>query len=676
MMMRQRNSSYRRHWLGRTLGIILCCLHGASAEAELVRLELIAIESPTFDGKEFGSVGRYEKLTARAFLEVDPEDPRNAIIADLDLAPRNSAGRVEFVADVMILKPVALKRGNNRLLYGVVNRGRKLTLGLLNDAPRDNNPTTADDAGNGFLMREGYTLVWSGWQANIPAGEDRMRLEVPTVSGITGTNQDEFIFEHNANSTIATLSYPAANLDPAHSRLTVRQYADDPPVTPSDLSFKYLEVESANEPPSVTRIQIQRPEGFDGGAIYEFTYPARDPAVMGLAFAATRDIVSFLRREIADVDGNQNPLTSNDAPTVAHAYSLGISQSGRFLRDFVYQGFNEDEGGQLVFDGVIPHVAGSRKTFTNARWAQPGRYSRQHETRLTPGDQFPFTYGLLTDVLTGETDGVLGQCLKTETCPKVIHTDTSTELWQARASLIVTDTAGADIDLPPNVRAYLLGGAPHSGTTDGTPRPTPTCQHLRNPIHVGATLRALLHALDRWQSNGIEPPSSHYPSHTAGSFVLPGPDHINFPAIPGVSFTGRHNDLRVTDYSTHPPRQGAAYPVYVSKIDADGNDTAGIRLPVVQVPQGTYLGWNHRREGHAAGALCSTTGSYLPFSKTRAARDVTGDPRLSLEERYPDLEGYTSRIQTAVTELLDAGFLLEEDAIRMVAQLRVRRPAR
>lgn len=665
MTMHQLRRSRLSHLVRGVVSVLLCGLAGVEAEAELLRFEILRVESPTFDSVSFGDVGPYEKIIARAVLRVDPADPHNAGIVDLDLAPTNAAGTVEFVADVVILKPI--DRGSGRMLYGVVNRGRKRMLGLLNDAPGANDPSTAADAGNGFLMRQGYTLVWSGWQGDVLPGDGRMRVEVPTVTGLTGATHDEFIFEHDDNPAIVTLSYRAASLDPTQATLTVRQHERDPRATPADLRFEY--VDAGDRPTGTTTVRIHRPAGFDRGAIYELTYPAQDPAVMGLGFAATRDIVSFLRRHATDAAGNPNPLATDGGPTVEHVYALGISQSGRFLRDLVYQGFNEDEDGERVFDGVIPHVAGSRKTFTNARWAQPGRYSRQHETHLTPGDQFPFSYGVLTDPISGLTDGILARCLETQTCPKVMHTDTSTELWQGRASLVVTDTTGADIDLPPNVRAYLLGSAPHVGAPDGVPRPTSTCRYLRNPVHAGPTMRALLLALDRWQSHRLEPPDSRYPSRAAGTLVLPDPDHTNFPAIPGLSYTGRVNGLRVTDYSQQPPPEGAAYPVYVSKIDADGNDVAGIRMPTVQVPQGTYLGWNQRKTGHAEGALCSTTGSYVPFAKTTAERTATGDPRLSIEERYPSRHAYAERVHEAVTQLRDNGFLLEEDVDRILAQL-------
>ncbi len=646
--------------------VVLFLMFSTDAEAEVVRFEVLEVESPTFEGREFGSVGPYEKIVARAFLEVDPTDPHNAGIVDLKQAPRNAAKRVEFVADVVILKPIDLAKGNGRIFYEVVNRGRKRSLGLINDAPWSNDPTTAADAGNGYLMREGYTVVWSGWQGDVPPAEGLMRLEVPVLRGMTGTNQDEFILS-DVYTPFGSLSYPVADLDPAKTTLTVRQNERDPRVTPSDLSFEYVVAAPAGVgATSPDQILIHRPSGFDRGAIYEFTYPARDPVVMGLAFASTRDVVSFLRREKSDSAGNPNPLAPNGSPAIRYAYAFGRSQSGRFLRDFLYQGFNEDEKGQRVFEGILPHVAGSRKMFTNYRWAQPGRYSRQHETHLTAGDQFPFTYGVLTDPLTGKRDGILARCLEAKNCPKVMHTDTSTEFWQARSSLVVTDTNGADIELPTNVRAYLITGAPHGNSIDAVPGPTAYCQQLSNPLHVGESMRALLHALDRWVSEGVEPPHSRFPSRSEGTLVTPDPAGMSFPSIPKLTYNGRVNGLRVTDYSAQPPREGRAYPVFVPRVDVDGNDLAGIRMPAVEVPRATYLGWNHRRDGFAEGELCSLTGSSIPFAETRAERKASGDPRLSIEERYPAHEAYVDKVKEAVNRLLEDRLLLEEDAKRIV----------
>ena len=637
------------------------------AEAEVTRLQILEVESPTFEGRKFGGVGQYEKIVARAFLEIDPNTEHNVNIVDLGLAPKNSAGHVEFAADVVILKPIDLAKGNNRIVYGVVNRGRKNILRYFNDAVGTNDPSSADDAGNGHLMREGYTVIWSGWDGNVVPGEGRMRLEVPVLKGLTGTAHDEFIFTHEYNPFVADLSYPAADLDPSKAKLTVRQNERDPRQTPSDLSFEFFALTS----PGIVwgrrpnQIVIQRPAGFDAGAIYEFTYPARDPVVLGLAFASIRDVVSFLRHRAFDSVDNASPLAPNGRPVIHYAYAFGQSQSGRLLRDFLYQGFNEDENGRMVFDGIIPHTAGSRKTFINYRWGQPGRFSRQHETHLTPGDQFPFTYGELTDTLTGKRDGILARCVETQSCPKVFHTDTSVEFWQARSSLIVTNTNGADVELPDNVRAYLFAGAPHGSSANAISHQMAVCDGLSNPIHVGPPMRALLRALDRWVSEGIDPPDSNFPSHTEGTFVTPDPQSVNFPSIPGLNFSGLVNSLRVTDYSVWPPKEADKYPIFVPKVDADGNDIPGIRLPAVAVPRASYIGWSYRRNGHAKGNLCANRGFSFPFAETRAEREASGDSRLSIEERFSTHEVYVQRVKNVVDQLIGTRFLLPEDAQRL-----------
>ena len=366
-----------------------------------------------------------------------------AEIVDLALAPRDADGRVRYTTSVVIFKPIELGRGNGRIFYDVLNRGRKIGLGLMNDAPRVNDPSTGDHAGNGFMMRQGYTVVWSGWQTDAPPGDGRMFLKAPAVPGVEGLSREEFIFDHDRNPAVATLNYPSARLDPGDARLTVRQYAHDIRQTPPGLAFRYLPVTRGGTYfTSAEQILVERPDSFDAGAIYELIYTARESVVAGLAFASVRDVVAFLRYAAADDAGNANPLAPGGAPGIERAYALGISQSGRFLRDMLYQGFNEDEAGRVVFDGMVPDVAGARRTFVNHRFGQPGRYSREHESHLQPGDQFPFTYATLTDSVTGKRDGVLARCEAAGNCPKVMHVDSSTEFFQGRSSLIVTDSMG------------------------------------------------------------------------------------------------------------------------------------------------------------------------------------------------------------------------------------------
>ena len=629
--------------------------------AELVRFEVVEVESPYFDGRSFGSVGQYEMITARATIAVDPEHALNSGVVDIDLAPTNETGRVEAIADVAILRPVDLSKGSGRLFYEVLNRGDKISFILMNDAPWVDYYQGLD-AANGHLMNEGYTVVWSGWQGDMPTGENRMRLQAPVVENVTGTVRDEFIFNHNYDPFVATLSYPAASLDTDKATLTVRARQTDPRVTPDDLAFEFFTAERAGIAPYTNeQIVIHRPAGFDASAIYEFTYEARDPIVMGLAFVTVRDLISFLRNDPEDDAGNANPLMLDGRPATRYAYGMGISQSGRFVRDFLYQGFNEDEQGRMVFDGLMPDVAGSRKTWTNFRFAQPGRYSQEHEAHLQPGDQFPFTYGVMKDHLTGKTDGILKRCLESDTCPKVFHTDTGTEFWQARSSLVVTDTTGNDIELPDNVRAYLMASTPHSEGFGGNPYQLEYCQNLSNALQNGGPMRALLHALDLWVREGIEPPDSEFPSRADGTLVTPDQESTDFPSIPGVSFPDVVNGLRVTDYSKYPPNEGAPYPVFVPKVDEDGNDIAGIRLPDVSVPLATYMGWNVGSEGFAEGSLCSVIGSTIPFPATKSNRQRRADPRLSIEERYPNHEAYVMQVEEAAKRLVEGRLLLEDD---------------
>ncbi|HJO02416.1 MAG TPA: alpha/beta hydrolase domain-containing protein [Acidobacteriota bacterium] len=641
------------------------------AYGEVVGVEVIAVESPTFDGSAFGAAGRYEKIALRVTMEVDPEDPHNAEIVDLALPRRDAEGRVRYTTTVVIFKPIDLARGNGRIFYDVLNRGRKIGLGLMNDAPRVNDPSSAEHAGNGFLMREGYTVVWSGWQPDAPPGDSRMFLEAPMLPGIEGLSREEFIFDHDRNPAVATLNYPSATLDPGDAQLTVRQYAHDIRQTPPDLSFRYLPITRGGTFfTSAEQILVERPAGFDAGAIYEIVYTARDAVVAGLAFASVRDVVSFLRHAVADDAGIPNPLAPGGIPRIERAYALGISQSGRFLRDLLYQGFNEDEAGRVVFDGIIPDVAGARRTFINRRLAQAGRFSRQHESHLQPGDQFPFTYGTLTDSVTGKRDGVMARCEAAGNCPKVMHVDSSTEFFQGRSSLIVTDTAGEPLELPENVRAYLISSTPHSNSFGVQPGPVANCQLPSNPLHRGGPARALLVALDGWVSNGTLPPESRFPSRSDGTLVPPGQAALSYPRIPGVGYDGQINQVHVVDYGALPPTEGAPYPVFVPAVDEDGHDLAGIRMPAVEVPLATYMGWNLRSPGYAEGALCSVTGSTIALPHAKAERLAKGDPRLSLEERYSSSDDYIGQVSMAAMQLVQQRLLLAEDAQRYVERAR------
>ena len=553
------------------------------------------------------------------------------------------------MTDVEILRPTVAANGNRRLFYEVLNRGSKLGFALFDDVPAViNDLAKATDAGNGFLMNRGYTVVWSGWQGDIVPGAGRMTFSPPIVPGVTGLAREDFVFDHTENPASGTLSYPAADLDPAYVKLSVRQFEADARSTPAGLDVKF-------EGP--TKISIKRPDGFDAGAIYEFIYTAKDPKVMGLGFAATRDVVSFLRNETADATGTANPL----AGRIDRAIGFGLSQSGRYLHDYLYLGFNADEAGRTVFEGLMPHISGGKKTFTNYRFSQPGRSPYQHADMLYPGADFPFTYPVITDTLTGKTDGFLARCLASGNCPKIIKSDSELEFYQQRASLVVTDTQGNALAMPDNIRLFLLSNLQHYSMANAKPEMVKVCAYPTNPLNAGPPVRALLVALDDWISKGTLPPASRYPSRNDGTLVPPAADDVGFPRIPGFAYTSRMARPTLIKSNEMPPSKGAAYPVFVPKTDADGRDIAGVHLPTLDAPVGTHTGWNLRKTGFGEGELCDNNGSMIPFAATREERQKNNDPRLSLAERYPNNGDRAAAIAKAAQQLVKDRLLLEED---------------
>lgn len=632
-----------------------------------------------FGGASFGDVGTYERWVGRALARLGPAHPLNSGIVNLATAPIDGDRLVPYECDVCLLKPSDPSRGNGALLYDVVNRGNKVALHCFNDAPRDqsnplamsvNDPKSEADAGNGFLMRQGFSVLWSGWQGvGVPEGEEFMRADLPLpVAGgapIVGLSREEYVFEHDLNPARAQLTYPAAGADRALCTLTVRQRAGDERVSLSPESWRLL---------SNSAIEIDRPDGFDASAIYEFIYPARDPVILGIGFAAVRDLVSALRYQPSDETGAANPLFANGRPAIERTIAFGMSQAGRFLRDFVYQGFNEDLAGRAVFDGIMPSMAGSRRTFVNHEFGQPGRFARQHEDALFPHDQFPFTYATTTDPVSGRTDGLLSRCAASSTCPKVIQTESSSDFFHGRASLLTTDGHGADVPVPENVRLYHFAGVQHGGgsATANLARNFPFTKHRLNPADVAGVHRALLIALDQWIADGRAPPASRFPIASDGTLV-PANNGYDFPKIPGVRYPGLVNDLSEVDYRTQPPAPipGRDYVVLVPAIDNEGNEIAGIRVPEIAVPQGTHTGWAPRRAGYAEDELIAL-GAYFPFARTRAEREASGDPRPSIEERYPTAEDYVRRIAEAARDLCRQRLLLEEDVERIVAAARER----
>ena len=572
------------------------------AEAGITRIEITRVESPTFEGTSFGTVGQYEKLAGRAYGEVDPAASRNAVIADLGLAPTNAAGKVEYSTDIYILRPVVQSQGNHRVLFDMNNRGGKFALLYLNDGPGSfpqppNDPTTAADAGNGFLMRQGYTLVWSGWDATVTTGNSRLTMTVPIArnadgSSIVGPSLEEFVIDNSATTT-GFLSYTAASLDKSLASLSVREhYADPPtPIPASDWGYVDSSGNAIRLLPVGTR--------FQQGRLYEFTYPAKDPLVVGLGFAATRDVAAFLRYAAADDDGNPNPL-AGDAQSV---YTFCFSLPCRFLHDFLRLGFNEDEQGRLAIDAMLNWVGGGSGGFFNYRFAQPSRTHRQHIGRWYPERQFPFANQVTFDPVTGTTDGVLRRCLATSTCPHIFESNSENEYWVKGGSLLHTDTLGNDLPDSEHARSYLFSSLPH-GNASGLG----ICEQPRNPLLPNPGLRALLVELDQWVSAGTEPPDSHVPRAWRWN-ARPGtaPGQRRVPQHPRCHLQRAHHHrrplrLRATVRSGHLDDPAAAAP--------------GLALPGLRADHGCR---RERRRRHPFAGRRGGAGDVFRLEPTRGS---------------------------------------------------------
>jgi Alpha/beta hydrolase domain len=632
------------------------CFLPLMSRAEVVKFDIVE-RTPAFAGRSFGAVGSFERITAKATIALDPRDDRNAVIVDLAQAPRNADSRVEASADVVILHPTDPTRGNHTLFLEAVNRGRKLAPQLFDESPQPGatRAETPEDAGIGFLPGQGYTIVWVGWQGDITSKlPGVMALTAPVLAGVTGPAREEVVFDDTTNPARTTLTWPAA--DPADLNVTVRAAWADMRQTPLGLQAKLVD--------PVT-VEISRPDGFDAGALYEITYTARDPAPLAVGFAAVRDVATFLRRDTTPA----NPLLSGLQPSVDRAIGFGISQSGRFLRDFLYLGFNEDERGRMVFDALMPHIAGTRRMATNMRFGLPGRVPRHPQDPGWMADQFPFTYATLTDPLSGRTDGLMRRCALSATCPKVMQTDTELEWWSSHASLLVTDLAGNQLDLPDNVRAYMIAGTPHFAEPGDHMRTDNKALALpQNPMHAGAPLRALLTDLQSWITDGVPPPSSRVPMRAHGTLVAA--EGAVPTDIPGLPYRAHYLPTVFSDQSVLPPKEIGRYPVFVPKTDGDGNVIAGVHMPAIAVPRATYTGWNPRAVGYNPTTLYPLQGAVVPFALTEAARKEAHDPRPSIEARYGDNDAYVEAVRKEAARAVAERLLLPEDAERSVEAAR------
>jgi hypothetical protein len=639
-------------------------------------------------GIAFADVGPYEWLQGKVHYAIDPAEPGLPYICDLDLAPRNFEGLVEFSSTVDIVKPVEITRGNRRIFYEFSNRGGKAMLGL--NYGRGADWTSPDIAGDGFLMRQGYTCVWSGWQGDLIDRGNNCVAFLPEAlldgKRLRGKVRQEF-------STIApgVLSLgvsagaergedvqPYPVLDRASATLTLREHEQDSrvPVAGSDWQLGRVEAKNGKLELTPSNEHLYIDGGFKPGWIYELIYETEGSRVMGLGFLGVRDLISMLRNDSHDSAGSPNPL----AGAIDKAYATGVSLSGRVIRQYVYEGWNAGSDGRKVFDAVHTHT-GSGRLLHNQRFAQVGRYPRQHEEHQWPAEYYPFTFDALPDPFTEKLDGLWK---RPETDPLVIHTHTEGDYWVRYVSLTHTNPAdGTDAGPPPNARMYHLAGAPHMARPANDP--VWIGQLAPNSMNATPYRRAMLALLDRWATDGTPPPADLLPRSLNGTLVKASDALNRYPKLAGLNLPKDANRLPRYEYgpdfdegivSVFPPRPyaGQEYPVRVPQVDVDGNTLAGLRYPDVEVPLGTYNGWSLRKAGYAEGDQFWNTGSFVPFARTRAERNASGDPRPSIEERYPSHEAYMDAVSRCCQSRVQEGLMLQDDADRFIAAARSRNP--
>jgi hypothetical protein len=645
--------------------VLAACLGGSTvAESGVTRLHVDRREV-VLNARHFGAAGPYEKLSGTVHFALDPALPQNRIIVDLNLAPKNAQGLVEFSADFYLLKPVDPARGNGRLFYEAGNRGTKRILPVFQNATNSTDPTTGEEFGNGALMQQGFTLLWMGWQWDVPQGRMRMDIPIATDNGRTITGWVRGNFIPGANATTALIAdrghqpYPVVDPESAEHRLLVRTLPTDTPREIARATWRFT---------GAGTITLDR--GFEPGLIYDVVYRARDPRVVGVGLAGTRDIVSFFKHATA--------AQGNPSPGITRAIGWGVSQTGRFLRHFVYQGFNEDERGRIVFDGLIDQVGGAGRGSFNHRFGQQSRDQLQHFNILYPVDMFPFTDGDQLDPETGITDGLLARAARSNTVPKFFHVLTDSEYFNRAGSLVHTDVTGTrDIPPPPTSRIYFIASAPHIvGAFPPAPFTDPNFvgRADMNPLVYTPVIRALFRLMDGWVAEGVEPPASRFPMLADGT--LTAADKSGWPTIPGYQRPQSPMTTYRLDFgpewpkgivTREPPSIGRAFISRVPAVDEAGNGRAGIRLPEIAVPLATHTGWNYRRASIGApDRLASEIGSYLPLPRTRADREKVGDSRKSIAERYASLEDYLGRIALATLELVRDQFLLPEDVAEVI----------
>ncbi len=673
--MRFRNPIVCAGILCRMLAGGVLALGSFTAHGELVELE-VRSKQVAFEGRQFGAAGAYEVVRGVARFRVDPRVPVNAGLVNIHRAPLAEDGRVAFDTDVLILKPVDIQRGNGRLVYEMVNRGRPLGLSLLNRVQPGSGRgdfLTAAEAGDGLLLEAGYIYVMSGWQAEYPVqdapamavalgsrlprkqDDGVLSARLPIARERDGTHfvaktREQFFDVGAAPSFIGYLTYPAADLN-AGAKLTTRELDGDAPRIIPATSWRYLDP---------WRIEVTKPQGASAGAVYELVYDAKDPVVYGLALASMRDVVSFLRYSKAA----DNPLRALDRPLIEHTIGLGASQTGRTLKELIGE-FNDDEARRTVLDGAFILISGAGRNSINSAFARPGLKDAQHTSWGLHGDEFAFSYPVTYDALSRRSDGVLARCEATRTCPRVMHLDSENELWHG-GTLTYVDTSGRDMMMPDNVRVFAFAGTEHSAAPRAGAIPPICAAPGPSAIEWASFARALFLALDRWIVHNDPPPASRYPTVARGELVAR--DKYAFPRLPEVKYGGAFSTKRYYDFSQQPPHPIADYPSLVPQVDADGQMIGGVRHPFVTVPLATNAGWNVRKPGFGEGDLCMASGLSIPFPATRGERAARKDPRAAIEERYDSQAAYVQAVSEAARQLVSEGLMLAKDADVIIAE--------
>lgn len=659
------------------LSVMLCQIN-----AEVSRI-VIKERITVADGYKFGSVGAYEKISGVIYYEMDPSNPANQMIIDLLLAPRNSRGMVECSGDFILIKPLDQSKGNGRILYDVNNRGNLYMLRNLNDAHGSNKPISSEHFGNGFLMREGYTLLWTGWNWDVNDNNILLQFDAPVASQKGLTIKQKSVAEIvNSHSLEAPLSmalawgnsrcYASANYpDNSNDILTVRNSPEGARVVIPDDMWSYATEKDGVVTPDSKNLYLKT--GIQPGKIYELIYEVENPKVVGLGLAAIRDALSFFKYEARDSEGNKNPLflKNGKKASIEYNYIFGVSQSGRVIAHMIYQGFHVDEKNRMAFDGARIHVAGGGKGGFNFRFAQTTHHPSDLEGNYMPSDHPPFNYLSDNDPESQGKNDLLKKAKELGKIPKIIVTNHGLEYWTRSASLIHTTIDGnLDASVHNNVRIFMTNGAPH-----GTPssRYNSVSEHSLSTVNISPVLRATQVMLDEWVSNNTAPAASRYPRFDNKELITAAEHKNTMPEIEGMRHQGRNLQPPVCDYGPDffekgimteiPPKVVGHYPTYVPAVDSDGNGLGGIRLPEVAVPLGTYQGFNPRiKEANAIDYLTRFNGSFWPFALTKEERIVKADTRLSLEERYGRKEKYLELLITETNRLVEDRLLLREDA--------------